>query len=244
MNLRETYPPATERSLLKSQTALDAHMKAFIAASPFLCLGTSGAAGADVTPRGDRPGFVHVPDDHTLLVPDWPGNNRLDALTNVLENSSVGLLFLVPGVLETLRVNGRAEVTMEPGILARWDVGGKRPRSALRVAVDEAFMHCGKALIRARLWTPESRVERESLPSYGQMLKDHTGLPASAEELQRSVEDGYANKLYRRRRQIIGIRREPGGRLRRPTPRPCARRVAGSCRDAADRVPRAPRRPP
>lgn len=89
MNLRDTYPPALERAILKQQTALDAHMKAFIAASPFLCLGTSSAAGADVTPRGDRPGFVHVPDDHTLLVPDWPGNNRLDALTNVLENAAV-----------------------------------------------------------------------------------------------------------------------------------------------------------
>ena len=132
MNLRDTYPPPLERAVLKSQTALDAHMKAFIAVSPFLCLATSSAAGADVTPRGDRPGFVHVPDDHTLLVPDWPGNNRLDSLGNVLENDAVGLLFFVPGVLETLRVNGRAEISMDEALLARWDVGGKRPRSVLR----------------------------------------------------------------------------------------------------------------
>jgi PPOX class probable FMN-dependent enzyme len=195
-NLRDSYPPPLERAVLKSQTALDAHMKAFIAASPFLCLGTSGAGGADVTPRGDRPGFVQVPDDHTLLIPDWPGNNRLDSLGNVLENAAIGLLFFVPGVLETLRVNGRADVSLDPALIARWDVAGKHPRSVLRVAVDEAFMHCGKALIRARLWAPEAQIDRRSLPSYGQMLKDQTRLPQSADEMQRSLEDGYKNRLY------------------------------------------------
>jgi PPOX class probable FMN-dependent enzyme len=196
MNLRDTYPPPLERAVLKEQKALDGHMKAFIAASPFLCLATSSAAGADVTPRGDRPGFVHVPDDHTVLVPDWPGNNRLDSLGNVVENPAVGLLFFVPGVLETLRVNGRAAISMEETLLARWDVGGKRPRSVLRVTVAEAFMHCGKALIRARLWDPATQIDRRALPSYGQMLKDQTRLPASAEELQQSLEDGYKNRLY------------------------------------------------
>ena len=129
MNLRDTYPPPLERAVLKSQTALDAHMKAFIAVSPFLCLATSSAAGADVTPRGDRPGFVHVPDDHTLLVPDWPGNNRLDSLGNVLENDAVGLLFFVPGVLETLRVNGRAEISHGRG--AGRALGRRREAAAL-----------------------------------------------------------------------------------------------------------------
>jgi PPOX class probable FMN-dependent enzyme len=196
MNLRDTYPPPLERAVLKEQKALDGHMKAFIAASPFLCLATSSAAGADVTPRGDRPGFVHVLDDHTLLVPDWPGNNRLDSLGNVVENPAVGLLFFVPGVLETLRINGRAEISMEETLLAQWDVGGKRPRSVLRVTVAEAFMHCGKALIRSRLWDPATQIDRSALPSYGKMLKDQTRLPASAEELQRSLEDGYKNRLY------------------------------------------------
>jgi PPOX class probable FMN-dependent enzyme len=171
-------------------------MKAFIAASPFLCLATSSASGADVTPRGDRPGFVHVLDDHTLLVPDWPGNNRLDSLGNVVANPAVGLLFFVPGVLETLRVNGRAAISTDDALLAQWDVGGKRPRSVLRVTVAEAYMHCGKALIRSRLWDPSTQVERSALPSYGQMLKDQTRLPASAEELQQSLEDGYKNRLY------------------------------------------------
>jgi PPOX class probable FMN-dependent enzyme len=196
MNLRDTYPPPLERAVRKEQKALDGHMKAFIAAAPFLCLATSSATGADVTPRGDRPGFAHVPDDHTVLVPDWPGNNRLDSLGNVIENPAVGLLFFVPGVLETLRVNGRAEISVDDALLAQWDVGGKHPRSVLRVTVTDAFMHCGKALIRSRLWDPATQIERSALPSYGQMLKDQTRLPASAEELQQSLEDGYKNRLY------------------------------------------------
>jgi len=196
MNLRDTYPPATERAVLKAQTALDAHMKAFIALSPFVCLGTAGTGGADVTPRGDRPGFVHVPDEHTVLIPDWPGNNRLDALSNVLENPAVGLLFFVPGMLETLRVNGTAEVTLDEVLTARWDVAGKRPRSVLRVTVTEAFLHCGKALIRAKLWAAEAQIDRRALPSYGQMMKDQTRLPQSAEEMQQSLEEGYATRLY------------------------------------------------
>ncbi len=196
MNLRDTYPPPLERAVLKSQTALDAHMKAFIALSPFLCLGTSSAGGADVTPRGDRPGFVQVPDDHTLLVPDWPGNNRLDSLGNVAGNPAVGLLFFVPGMLETLRVNGNADVSFDEAVIARWDVDGKRPRSVLRVAVTEAFLHCGKALIRSRLWEPEAQIERRALPTYGEMLKDQTRLPVSAEDIQRSIEEGYAKRLY------------------------------------------------
>ena len=196
MNLRDTYPPPLERAVLKSQPALDAHMKAFIALSPFLCLGTSSAGGADVTPRGDRPGFVQVPDDHTLLVPDWPGNNRLDSLGNIVENPAVGLLFFVPGMLETLRVNGTADVSFDEALIARWHVDGKRPRSVLRVAVTEAFLHCGKALIRSRLWEPESKIDRRTLPTYGQMLKDQTRMPVSAEDIQRSVEEGYAKRLY------------------------------------------------
>ncbi len=196
MNLRDVYPPPLPRAVLKEQSSIDAHMRAFIAASPFLCLGTSSAAGADVTPRGDAAGFVHVLDDHTLLVPDWPGNNRLDTLGNVQENPAVAMLVLVPGGLETLRVNGRAEISTDPALLARWNVNGKQPRSVLRVTVDQAFMHCGKALIRSRLWAADARIDRAALPTYGQILKDQTGLPDSAEDMQRSLEDGYKNRLY------------------------------------------------
>lgn len=195
-SLRDCYPQPLERSLRKSLTKLDAHMRRFIGHSPFLCLGTSADGGSDVTPRGDSPGFVHVLDDQTLLIPDWPGNNRLDSLTNVVTNANVGLLFLIPGVNETLRVNGVAEVTMEPALLERWTVNGKHPRSVMRVTVREAYLHCAKALIRSKLWDGDYRVERTELPTYAQMLKDQTVTTQSVEELQASIDESYKTRLY------------------------------------------------
>jgi len=194
--LRGCYPQPLERSLRKSLPKLDAHMRRFIGLSPFLCLGTSGTGGADVTPRGDSPGFVHVLDDQTLLIPDWPGNNRLDSLTNVVTDANVGLLFLIPGVNETLRVNGVAEVIMEPALLERWTVNGKHPRSAMRVTVREAYLHCAKALMRSKLWNDDYRVERTELPTYAQMLKDQGVTTQSVEDLQASIDDSYATRLY------------------------------------------------
>jgi PPOX class probable FMN-dependent enzyme len=195
-DLRDRYPPPLERSLRKVLTALDAHMRRFISLSPFLCLGTSSAGGADVTPRGDAPGFVHVLDDWTVLVPDWPGNNRLDSLTNVVANPSVGLLFFIPGVNETLRINGVAEITMEPALLERWTVNGKHARSAMRVTVREAYLHCAKALMRSKLWDDDYRIERAELPSYAQMLKDQNVTTQSVEELQAAIDESYATRLY------------------------------------------------
>ena len=194
--LRECYPQPLERSLRKSLAKLDSHMRRFISLSPFLCLGTSGAGGADVTPRGDSPGFVHVLDDQTLLIPDWPGNNRLDSLTNVVANPNVGLLFFIPGVNETLRVNGVAEVTVEPALVERWTVNGKHPRSALRVTVGEAYLHCAKALIRSRLWEGDYRIERTELPTYARMLKDQGVTTQPVEELQAAIDESYATRLY------------------------------------------------
>jgi PPOX class probable FMN-dependent enzyme len=194
--LRAGYGAPSERAVKKLLPALDHHMREFIALSPLLVLGTSSEAGADVSPRGDRPGFVHVLDDRTLLVPDWPGNNRLDSLANVVANPQVALLLFVPGVDETLRVNGIAEVTTEPALVARWDVNGRQPKSVLRVHVREAFLHCGKALIRSKFWKDDFKVSRDRLAPYGQMLKDQAKVAQTAEEIQAMVEDGYANKLY------------------------------------------------
>jgi len=194
--LRDRYPQPLERAVLKSQRTLDAHMRRFIALSPFMCLGSSSSDGADVTPRGDGAGFVQVLDEATLLIPDWPGNNRLDTLSNIESNPQVGLLFLIPGVSESLRVNGEAEISIDPELLRRWDVGGKQPRSVLRVSVREAFLHCGKAIIRSRLWDATTQIDRASLPTYGQMLKDQTQVRDTAEEIQVSVEEGYKNRLY------------------------------------------------
>ena len=194
--LRATYPPTHERARLKTLARLDEHMRQFIALSPFMCMGTSSEGGADVTPRGDQPGFVQVPDETTLLIPDWPGNNRLDSLSNLVANPQVGLLFMIPGVNETLRVNGVAEISTASELVERWNVSGKRPRAVLRVSVREAYMHCGKALIRSRLWDPASQIARDRLLTYGQMLKDQASVRESAEEIQASVLDGYKRGLY------------------------------------------------
>jgi PPOX class probable FMN-dependent enzyme len=196
ISLRDLYQPPSDRARLKTLHRLDEHCRNFIDHSPFVCLGTSSERGADLAPRGDEPGFVHVLDDATLAIPDWPGNNRLDSFSNIVTNPQVALLFLIPGVQETLRVNGTAEITTRTDVLARWDRNGKRPKTALVITVRDAFLHCGKALIRSRLWEDDYRIERTSLPSYGQMLKDHTQIDESVEQIQSSVENGYRNKLY------------------------------------------------
>jgi PPOX class probable FMN-dependent enzyme len=155
-SLRECYPQPSERAVLKTQSALDGHMKRFVELSPFVCLGSSSGDGADVTPRGDQPGFVHVFDDATLLIPDWPGNNRLDTLMNIEANPQVGLLFLIPGFNESLRVNGTAEVSLDPALIERWNVNGKHPRSVLRITVREAFS-IAAGDHRSKLWDEGSR---------------------------------------------------------------------------------------
>ena len=193
MILRDHYPPAIERARLKTLRRLDGHCRQFIAKSPFLCLSTQGPAGADVSPRGDAPGFVHILDDNTLAIPDWRGNNRLDSLTNVLVNPKVGLLFFIPGVTETLRVNGAALITAAPEIVHRWTVNNNHPATALLVTIEEAFLHCGKALIRSKLWHDDYKAQ---IPPYGQMLKDQIDIPDTAAEMQASIEDAYQNKLY------------------------------------------------
>ena len=195
--LRECYPKLpNERARRKALDGLDTHMRNFIARAPFLCLGTSSEQGADVTPRGDRPGFVHVLDDSTILIPDWPGNNRLDSLTNIVLNPRVGLLLFIPGVDETLRINGVAEVTTDPDLIRRWDVNGKHPKSVLKVTVQQAFLHCAKALIRSHLWGGEYRIDRKELPSYGQILKDQTGVADSVQEIQAAIDHSYRENLY------------------------------------------------
>jgi PPOX class probable FMN-dependent enzyme len=195
--LRDRYGQVMERARLKSLPRLDRHCRRFIELSPFHCLGTSAEDGAaDVTPRGDRPGFVHVLDDVTLAIPDWPGNNRLDSLMNILSNPEIGMLFLIPGVDETLRVNGTAAVATDPDLLAGWEVNGRRPKSALVVTVREAFLHCGKALIRSRLWHDDYKIDRSELPSYGQMMKDQIEICDSAQEIEASVAEGYRERLY------------------------------------------------
>ncbi len=194
--LRECYAPAIERARLKVLHQLDEHCRNFLAFSPFFCLGTSSSQGADVTPRGDQPGFVKILDDTTIAIPDWPGNNRLDSLENILANPQVGLLFFIPGVDETLRLNGTASISRDATLLARWEVNGKHPKSAMVIAVQEAFLHCAKALIRSHLWQDTYKVDRSVLPSYGKMLKDQIEVRESAEEIEKLVAESYRDRLY------------------------------------------------
>ena len=194
-HLRERYDPPSDRAVRKQLAALDGHCRTFIAKSPFLVMGTAGGDGSlDVSPKGDAPGFVAVLDDRTLLIPDRPGNNRLDGFSNLVGNPHVGLLFLIPGVNETLRINGRARLTTDRALLEPLAVQGKVPVAGLRVEVQEAYLHCAKALIRSKLWNPASQVERSRLPTLGQMLADQIG--GNAGEMDRWTEEAYRTKLY------------------------------------------------
>ena len=164
--LRQVYPPPAPRAGLKVLDHLDVHCRRFIDLSPFYVLSSARADGrADASPRGDPPGsLAHVLDDKTLLLPDRPGNRQLDTLMNLVERPYVGLVFFVPGVTETLRVNGPVEISTDPDLLEPVALDGKLPVSVLKVTVEEAFLHCAKALIRARLWDADARVARSSFP--------------------------------------------------------------------------------
>lgn len=196
VQLREHYGEIHQLALRKVQTRLDRHCRDFIALSPFLVLATADADGrVDASPRGDAPGFVQVLDDVTLLVPDRPGNNRVDSFGNIVSHPGVGLLFMVPGLNETLRVNGAARIITEEALLTPAVAQGKMPRAGLLIDVQEAFFHCGKALIRAHLWDAERHLPRGSFPSIGRIIAEQTGACA-AEEADRAVEHNYRTGLY------------------------------------------------
>ena len=164
------YDEPLERSVRKQLGRLDDLFRQFIAASPFLIIGTQG----DTSPRGDVPGFVIVEDDYTLLIPDRRGNNRLDSLNNIVRDPRVGMLFLVPGVTETLRVNGDAVISRDPALRERFVVQGKAPRTVTVVSVKEVYIHCSRALVRADLWNPAKFAAPGTVPSFGTMLAAHT----------------------------------------------------------------------
>jgi uncharacterized protein len=174
---------------------LDRHCRRFVELSPFFVLATSSAGGGDVSPRGGPAGFVKVLDNASLMIPDFPGNNRLDSLENILENGRVGLLFFVPGVDETLRVNGRATIDTDPELRALGTVDGRLPIAVIRVTIEQAYLHCGKALMRSALWDPAIQIERSTLPSIGEMIKDQINQPTPA-ETQAEMLERYKETLY------------------------------------------------
>jgi hypothetical protein len=177
-DLKTIYPEPSPRVIAKARPEIDAHAKKFIAMSPFCVLATSGSDGSvDASPRGGHPGFVSVAGPNKLLMPDRSGNNRIDSFRNIVEGSGlVQLIFFVPGIDETLRVGGTGKLSAEPELLASMEEFGKLPRAVLSISVQEAYFHCGKALMRARLWSPDTRVERAIFPSISQVIHDQTKL--------------------------------------------------------------------
>jgi len=193
--LRELYGPPAERSVRKEVDHLDRHCREFIALSPFVIVASAAASGeGDASPKGGPPGFVTVLDDHQLAIPDATGNRRLDSMQNMLENPQVGLLFLIPGMGETLRVNGTVRLYRDPDLVADLQTGGRAAVLALVVRVEHAYLHCGKSIIRSGLWQPDSWSARGELPSAAEILSDHIGIgdvAASAAVLA----DSYANRI-------------------------------------------------
>jgi uncharacterized protein len=197
-DLRDLLGQPSALVIKKQLPALDRHCRTFISLSPFMLLGTANAEGdCDVSPRGDAPGFVAVLDDKHIAIPDRPGNRRIDSLRNIVHNGKVGLLFMIPGVEETLRINGRACLTREPALLAQLTARGKVPTLAIGVEVEEAFLHCAKAFKRSQLWDNATWPERGVLPTLAEMVNDQVMIPdLSLPEIERGIAESYAKRLY------------------------------------------------
>ena len=198
-DIREIYGHPMERAVKKQLPRLEKHSRAFIALSPFLVIASADPEGrVDASPKGDAPGFVRVLDDATLLIPDRLGNNRVDTIGNLLSAPGVGLIFFVPGLRETLRVNGKARITTDPALLQSCAVNGKAPRSGILVTAEEVYFHCGKALIRSDLWNPAKHVKQSDFPSLGRIITEQIG-EGSAEAVaaaERYTGESYRTRLY------------------------------------------------
>ena len=195
--LGKLFGTTHEVAIRKELPRIDPHSRRFIEKSPFVFIGSQdGNGNADVSPKGDLPGFVHVLDDRTLAVPDRPGNNRLDTWKNIIGNPAVGLIFLIPGMNETLRINGEARLTSDPDLCAQMHVNNRPALAVMVVKVHQVYMHCAKAFIRSKLWTPETWPERKNMPTLGTILKDQAELSATAEEFDVILDDAYRKTLW------------------------------------------------
>jgi PPOX class probable FMN-dependent enzyme len=195
--LRTIYREPGASAVAKQHATLDDHDRAFIRHSPFVIVSTADARGrCDVSPKGGPPGFVSVLDASTLAVPDLSGNNRLDSLQNLLENGGVGLLFLIPGIDETLRVNGRARLSTDPAVLTACAVGDVVPKLAIAVEVEEAFIHCAKALRRGAVWQVEQWPDTSGMPSVATMLRDQAAPSMTVDEVEQALEGGYERTMW------------------------------------------------
>jgi PPOX class probable FMN-dependent enzyme len=194
--LEKLYGAVARPSLVKEVDHIHPAYRPFIEAAPFAILASSGPDGLDASPRGDQAGFVHVEDENTLYLPDRRGNNRLDTLRNIIDDPRVALLFLVPGVGETLRVNGTAQICVEPQLLARFAVKGQLPKTVLRINVTSVYFQCSRAVIRAGLWDVARQIERSALPTAGQILKDISAAEIDGEAYDKALPGRIADTLY------------------------------------------------
>ncbi|MBT3352319.1 MAG: pyridoxamine 5'-phosphate oxidase family protein [Nitrospinaceae bacterium] len=190
-DLRDFFGEPVPRTVQRQLDHLDNHCRHFISLSPFLVIATYSPDGADASPKGDPAGFVKVVDDNTLLIPDRRGNRRVDSMMNILDNPGVGIIFFVPGVEETLRVNGEAHITTDEALLAPLSVNGKPPEAGLLITVKEIFFHCGKSIIRSKLWDEETKIDRSAFPTLGKIVVDQ--VPGKNLE----EEDALTERIYR-----------------------------------------------
>jgi uncharacterized protein len=194
--LEAIYGESPAGAIAKETDFIHPHYRAMIEASPFVVLATSGPEGLDCSPRGDPAGFVHVLDEKTLLLPDRRGNNRIDSLRNIVRDDRVALLFLIPGVGETLRVNGRAAISVAPALIERFPYRGTLPRSVIVVRAESVYFQCPKALVRSELWNPDKHVSRKSLPSTGTILADITAGKVGGEQYDREYPERLRATIY------------------------------------------------
>lgn len=194
--LRTLYGEKLGRSVRKEQARLDDHCRAFIAASPFMIMSTVGSSGIDVTPRGDAPGFVQVENDTTLLIPDRPGNNRLDSLCNLVDDPRIGLNFMIPTVRETLRVKGTAEIIVDDTLNQRFAINDRPALCVIRVKMHVAFAHCAKSILRSHLWEPDHWPDTRPIPTMGEMMRDHAGDQDKPLESDAEMTARYKKALY------------------------------------------------
>ncbi|UYV36894.1 pyridoxamine 5'-phosphate oxidase family protein [Rhodobacteraceae bacterium D3-12] len=195
--LRQIYGEPGERAVKKQLNYIDAHSARFLSLSPFALIASQDLDGnGDVTPKGDAPGFVRMLDKHTLALPDRPGNNRLDSWQNLLANPAVGMLFMIPGMDETLRINGTAKLTADPELCEELGMNGRPARAVMVVKVHEVYMHCAKAFIRSKLWHPTSWPDRGEMPTLGEILHDQVASHEAAESIDQTLEQAYRDRLW------------------------------------------------
>ena len=194
--LEALYGERKQTTIRKEVARLSAGYRKLIEAAPFVAVATAGPEGLDCSPKGDPAGFVRILDDRTLAIPDRPGNNRLDGYRNILRDPRVALLFLIPGIGETLRVNGRGAISVDPELMQGFAINGKLPRSVLIVHIERVFFHCAKAVVRAKLWNDASRIDRKSLPSTGALLAELTANELGGEAYDRALPERIKAELY------------------------------------------------